>query len=245
MGQKSLQSFMRRWHKRLALVIGIQFLAWTLGGAYFAWFHIDNVRGKLEQRPNQAPITTPLTQQKLLSINELSPKVQLERIESVELLQWRGRWVYWFKQDRDNSQLIDAQSGEALSPISKQMAIAIAKDDFAHDSPVLSSLRLTEAIDEYKGPLPAYQISFDHHKGSKLYVHENSGRITARRNWVWRGFDFLWMLHIVDFDERKDFNNWALKILSILGLITLASGYGLWFMTSVRWRRLRMKLLGP
>lgn len=243
MGQKALQSFMRRWHKRLALVIGLQFLAWTLGGAYFAWFHIDNVRGKLEQRPSQAPAA--LSQQALLSIGDLRSQVQLENVFSVELRQWQGHWVYWYKQDRHASRLIDAQTGEALSPITEQTAIAIAKSDFAHDSPVLSSLRLTQSNDEYKGPLPAYQIRFDHSKRSTIYVHENSGQVTARRNWVWRGFDFLWMLHIVDFEERKDFNNWALRILSILGLITLASGYGLWFMTSIRWRRIRMKILGP
>lgn len=248
MGQRTLQSFMRRWHRRLAIVIGLQFFAWTLGGAYFAWFHIDNVRGQYERKAASAQIpfeSGSLDNKPLLAISEIAPKVQLDKIHSVELIHWRGQWTYWFKQDRNQSQLIHAQSADVLSPIDEATAIAIAKEDFVHDSPVLNVIRLTEHNGEYKGPLPAYQISFDHSKNSHLYVHENSGKVTARRNWVWRGFDFLWMLHILDFDERKDFNNWALKVLSILGLITIFSGYGLWFMTSLRWRSLRMKILGP
>ncbi|MBB6522857.1 hypothetical protein [Pseudoteredinibacter isoporae] len=248
MGQRALQSFMRRWHRRLAIVIGLQFLAWTLGGAYFAWFHIDNVRGQYERKagPSKIPLNqSALGDKPLLTISELSPAVKLDAIHSVELINWRGQWAYWFKQDRNQSQLIHAQTGALLSPIDETAAIAIAQEDFAHDSPVLEVNRLSEHNGEYKGPLPAYQVKFDHPKNSHLYVHENSGRVTARRNWVWRGFDFLWMLHILDFNERENFNNWALRVLSILGLITLFSGYGLWFLTSLRWRSLRMRILGP
>ncbi|GAA6152458.1 hypothetical protein [Pseudoteredinibacter isoporae] len=248
MGQKTLQSFMRRWHRRLAIVIGLQFLAWTLGGAYFAWFHIDNVRGQYERNvsPAKASLRSgSLAGKSLLPIDELSNKVQLKAIHTVELIHWRGQWAYWFKQDRDQSRLINAQTGAQLSPVSEDTAVAIAQDDFAHASPVLAVTRLEAHNNEYKGPLPAYQVTFDHPKKTNLYVHENSGRVTARRNWVWRGFDFLWMLHILDFNAREDFNNWALRILSILGLITLFSGYGLWFLTSMRWRNLRMKILGP
>ncbi|WP_299776068.1 PepSY domain-containing protein [uncultured Pseudoteredinibacter sp.] len=243
MGQKTLQSFMRRWHRRLAIVIGLQFFAWTLGGAYFAWFHIDNVRGQYDVKPK--PEAKALDTESLLAITELKQKVDLAAIHSVELIQWRGRWVYWFKHDSHQSRLVEASTGQLLSPISSATAEAIAKDDFAHNSPILSTVLLQQHNSEYKGPLPAFQISFDHPKQSKLYVHANSGRVTARRNWIWRGFDFLWMLHIMDFEEREDFNNWLLKLMSILGLVTLASGYGLWFLTSQRFRRFRMKLLGP
>lgn len=37
----------------------------------------------------------------------------------------------------------------------------------------------------------------------------------------WRVFDFLWMLHIIDFDSRDDFNHPLLQIASALETSTL------------------------
>lgn len=80
--------------------------------------------------------------------------------------------------------------------------------------------------------LPAWKVSFSNWKKSALYVSANEGRVISRRSTIWRAFDFLWMLHIADFDERTDFNNWLLRILSILGLVTVLSGYMLFYFTT-------------
>lgn len=45
LSRNQLQNFARRWHRRLGVIVGIQFLFWTISGTYFAWFHIENVRG--------------------------------------------------------------------------------------------------------------------------------------------------------------------------------------------------------
>jgi len=42
----------------------------------------------------------------------------------------------------------------------------------------------------------------------------------------------MWMLHILDFNERENINNWLLRILSLLGMLTVLSGYFLWLLTS-------------
>jgi len=46
----------------------------------------------------------------------------------------------------------------------------------------------------------------------------------ARRNDDWRFFDFFWMLHIMDYEERENFNNPLLITASIFALVTVLAG---------------------
>ena len=93
---------------------------------------------------------------------------------------------------------------------------------------------------EYRGgPLPAYRVEMDHPTGARLYVAADSGRVTARRNDRWRLFDLFWMLHIMDYGDRDDFNTWWLQVVAGLGVLTVVSGFVLLAMTSPRLRRRR------
>jgi len=51
--------------------------------------------------------------------------------------------------------------------------------------------------------------------------------LVARRHQLWRWFDFLWMLHIMDYDQRIDANNLLLRISASLALLFSLSGAGL------------------
>jgi hypothetical protein len=39
------------------------------------------------------------------------------------------------------------------------------------------------------------------------------------------------MLHVMDYQNRDNINNWLLRIFSVIGLITLASGFLLFGLT--------------
>lgn len=45
MKKRILLRITRKWHRYLGFFLGIQFLMWTLGGLYFSWTNIDNIRG--------------------------------------------------------------------------------------------------------------------------------------------------------------------------------------------------------
>ncbi len=68
-----------------------------------------------------------------------------------------------------------------------------------------------------------------------VYVDPRSGDITAIRNTAWRIWDFLWMLHIMDYDDRADIGTWLLKLFSVLALLTALAGIVLY--TLIPWRR--------
>jgi uncharacterized iron-regulated membrane protein len=86
---------------------------------------------------------------------------------------------------------------------------------------------------------PVWKVSFAQPESLNLYLDPWTGEILARRTDRWRIFDFFWMLHIMDFDAREDFNHPLLQISAALGLVIALSGVGLWAITSPILRRRR------
>ena len=68
------------------------------------------------------------------------------------------------------------------------------------------------------------------------YVDAVSGDFQRIRHTQWRWFDFLWMTHTMDYQGRDNFNTLLLRGFSLLGLITVLSGFALAFVTST-WQR--------
>jgi hypothetical protein len=58
----------------------------------------------------------------------------------------------------------------------------------------------------------------------------------TRRHRLWRWFDFLWTLHIMDYVEREDMNNGLLRVSTVLGVVTTLSGVWLLFFSFRRAR---------
>jgi len=234
----------RRIHRYLGLVIGVQLFLWTLSGAYFSWNSIQSVRGEDLIRE---PAEIDLRKFQLVHCGEVLNKISPDQsVESVVLRTMLDRPVYelvCLSDDRSSSLIFDAETGAQISPITGELAGAIAQRDFALDVDVRSTERLTSVGPhaEYRGKeLPAYRVELDHPSGVAIYVSEQRGVVTARRNSTWRVFDFFWMLHTMDYQGRDNFNQWLLKAISIFGLVTVVSGFGLWFKTS-RWFRKRQQ----
>ena len=95
---------------------------------------------------------------------------------------------------------------------------------------------------EYRGRyFPVWKVSFDEPESLSLYLEPWTGEFLARRTSRWRVFDFLWMLHIMDFDTRDDFNHPLLQAASLLGLIIALSGVIFWAMTTSLFRKKRLR----
>ena len=86
-------------------------------------------------------------------------------------------------------------------------------------------------------PLPLWQVRFEQPESLSLYLDPWTGEIVARRTDRWRVFDFLWMLHIMDFEARDDFNHPLLQVAAFLGLVVALGGVVLWALTTPLFRR--------
>lgn len=215
------------FHKWITLIIGIQIVLWIAGGVVMSFFDIEKVRGSHNVRENQP---------KLISADAglVSPSIALEKA-GVSAKRITTRFmletpVYEVTTDDGKTIILDGRTGETLSPIDETLAVSLAKEDFAGDDDIVSTELLETTGYEYRGgPLPVWQVVFADSDNTHIYIPADLGRVAARRNGTWRLFDFFWMLHIMDYDERDDFNTPLLLIASVIALFGVLSGIGLYF----------------
>ena len=82
--------------------------------------------------------------------------------------------------------------------------------------------------------LPAWRVRLGDEAGTVVWVDARTAQITARRNDLWRWYDFLWSLHIMDWRERESFHHPLLIIAAALAAIAVASGTTLWIVRLAR-----------
>lgn len=177
------------------------------------------------------------------SIQELKASTTVDSIHSIQLISVVGKPLYQILYFSGHTgdvhhhvhyKLADATTGQLRGPLTKDEAVAIAKD-YVVSSANLKEVTLVENTDGYheyrERPLPAYAIAFEN-PDCTVYISSERGTFQTIRHDQWRAFDFLWMFHTMDYESRDDINNWLLRIFSIFGLLTVLSGFVLYFISS-------------
>ena len=220
----------RKAHRYLGIFIGIQFIMWTVSGLYFSWTDLDEIHG--DHFKKEKPIHSAFSE--LRSPTNLDPDL---KVTSVKLQEISGEPYYYINDEI----LMDARSGEKIKEINKKQALDIASRYMKNDLEVSGIKRITETgkHHEYRERLlPAYVISYKTDENLKAYVGALTGNFNTVRHRDWRWFDFLWMTHTMDYEGRDDFNNLLLRAFSLLGLITVLSGFLLWYVSSPTVRKI-------
>lgn len=209
-------------HKWLALIVGVQMLFWVASGLFFALYPIERVRS--EHRIAEAEqagldvsaLRAPLELATLLP--EAPTRISYERGvlgEALAIAEFAARKPI----------LISLADGRVLSPLDEAAATRIARAYVAAAPAVRQARLVTEESPEYRAALPAWRIAFDDAEGLAVYVAADTGRVTARRSNLWRTYDALWALHIMDWRDHENFNNGLLIIASITSLIVVLAGF--------------------
>jgi len=211
-----------RVHKWLALIVGIQIVLWIAGGAVMSILPIERVRGE-HNIAEPAPIH--LDPSAMISTQEAVDAASLDaEIVELRVQAWQDQPVYNVIAADGASALVDAVTGERLTPISEKTAIDIAVADYAGDPDLAAVEYFEDPTWEYRRTGPAWRVSFADGQGTRIYVSPGTGLVMARRNDTWRLFDFFWMFHIMDYEERENFNNPLLITASVFGLMTVLAG---------------------
>ena len=209
-------------HKWLALALAIPFLFWFVSGLFFAIAPIEQVRSEhmvSEQPP--VPISMADAAAGLQRIHAAGAQPG-EKIEFRSLL---GQPVAVITAAGARPRLYELSSGRQVSPIPAALATRIAETDHAGDQRAANVTLVEEESTEYRGALPAWRVDFDDGASRALYVAADTGAVGARRSTLWRTFDFLWSLHIMDFKNHEDFNTPLLIIATAFGLIVIVTGF--------------------
>lgn len=218
----------RKYHKWLALVVGVQLLVWTATGLFFAIIPIEQIRSEhlvsnRDQVPLPASVIDSLSQELGLSKDALAGDVSQLRLQMLA-----GQPVlHIYKSESEDPGPVVVKLGSSAdeATLPKDKVIDLASDDYAGDGNVKQAtlIRQNPPI-EYRGPLPVWQVVFSQPSGYAVYISPHTGRILGRRSNMWRVYDFLWALHIMDYSEREDFNHPLLILAAGLGVATSLTG---------------------
>ncbi|MEZ5345567.1 MAG: hypothetical protein R2681_08440 [Pyrinomonadaceae bacterium] len=246
MKKRSYKFYIRKSHRYLGIFIGVQFLFWTLGGLYFSWTDINEIRGDLlrKETPEIDLASGLISPDRVLE--EIKTSGGVAKVENMRVVQVFGLPFYEFtvrgSDGNKRMMLADVTRGKIRPPVSKVEARQIADQSLAKPLNFTHSEYLTKENvsrhHEYREkPLPAWAITYEN--GLTVYLGAENGQIEAFRTNKWRVFDFLWMMHTMDFAGRDNINNYLLRGFSILGIATILSGFALFFASSRLLKRKR------
>lgn len=223
----SLQSL----HKWLGLFVGLQLFVWMLSGLTFNLLSPQAVSGRaLVNPPKNLSISMP----------EANFDLVVKRFPnalSISLAYLSNQMVYLVKQP-------DAQvmlSTITLEPVMLNQALIsqLAKAHYNGDGELLRVVEQTQRTTENRRfKLPVWQAEFSDEQHSSLYFDGVSGAYVGIRGDTWRIFDFMWMLHMMDYSERSSFNHPLIILVASGGLFLGLSGFILLFY-SISWRDFR------
>lgn len=221
-------------HRWISLLTFVQLVAWTVSGSFFVLVPIERVRGTGVPGAHEAMFDEHLATIAPASALAVAGADGMRGATQVELRPGREGALYYVVRAGEKTLRLDARTG-ARAPVEKAEAEATARRDQPGSPEIVSVERVEELRTEYRGkPLPAWRVLLGDDKGTAVYVDATTGEVTARRNDLWRTYDWLWSLHIMDYKERESFNHPLIMAAALLAVATVLSGATLWVMRFAR-----------
>lgn len=216
----------RKVHQWFALITALQMLIWLMSGLYMVMMDIDFIRGEQLVKP-----TTPT---QITSLGYSFTQLLEDHPDALQpqLIFTASHAFYQFKLGGQTI-VINAQDGTPLPAIAQQDIIAKAQSLYSGQGKIINAHRLDTDLPAEISPklAPVWQVNFDDFAHTSLYFSAISGELVSKRHNYWRIFDFMWMLHIMDYDEREDIHNRFLRILAMLGVLTASFGLALTYVS--------------
>ena len=211
--------WIRKLHKWVGLIIALQFVIWMASGLMMSLLDRDTVNKKVDNA-HEPKVWPP----GMLAPSQVVAAAR-RPVQTIDTFWLQDRPVYRLT-NKSTAWLANAADGRRVH-VDAATAGAIAAADYAGDGtsgkPEWMEVATLE-VRTHEGPI--WRVPFDDGDGTTLYVSGQDGRILERRNANWRLRDIVWMLHIMDYTGRQNFNNPL--------VITAASG-GMWIALSGFW----------
>jgi uncharacterized iron-regulated membrane protein len=223
--------FLRKLHKWLGLVIGLQVVLWAASGLIFAWLDHDAVDAEGSVRTVEPTVlsSTMVKTEPATWLGDYSPQ-DLYDVRAVLLA---DRWV-WRVELRDRVELRSVADGARLN-VDEAWLRRLALERYAGSGRLIGATLQTEPDTASRASGPVWQAQFDDAQRTALYFAADDGHFIAARTATWRLYDFFWMLHTMDYVGRDNFNNpliitigMATLWLSISGIVLLGRSFR-WF----------------
>lgn len=230
----------RTLHNWLGLILVVQITLWFLSGLVMAILPIEQVRGEhLRQTAAVQWQQASVSPQQVLQQHSAHASLSLSQRLAWQNNQLSALPVYLVEEGNSLSRY-SAVDGEPLESLSEQNIRQLALAQYSGDSEIVAATllqQLPQEVQHLKAPL--WQLQFNDSEHSRFYLDPATGAVTRVRTDSWRLFDFLWMLHIMDYQDRSNFNNPLLISFSAAALLFTLSGIVL------LWQRFRPRKRRP
>jgi hypothetical protein len=210
----------RKFHKWLMLFVGVQFVIWSITGAYMVLFDIDYIHGDSLVINHQIKIAPNTIHYSLKS--RLNDYPQAKQISVGTFI---NQNVYRFSVV-GKKLLINATSGQLLSPIDKQTGQAAARHYYSGAGQISETELLVDNPPFELSPraLPAWRINFDDFGSPSIYVSAQTGQLVGKRHEFWRLFDWMFRFHIMDYGEAEEIDNMLLFWITLVAILACIFG---------------------
>ncbi|PHR51157.1 MAG: hypothetical protein COA47_18225, partial [Robiginitomaculum sp.] len=146
--------------------------------------------------------------------------------ESLALESFAGEPV-WRMKAGPKIALVSAKTGQSLLPLNEAQIRALALSDYIGSGQIVEMKQVAAGPVEVRHRSDLWRIEFNQPKHYTLWVDPAEGRVIAHRSRLWRFYDFFWMLHIMDYQERDDFNHPLLIFFAASAFLFALSGIAL------------------
>lgn len=213
----------RKAHKWLGLFLGLQVVVWSLSGLYMTVVHIDTIHGDhlVRQAATPAIYAGALQDPLALAVRENATGIRLA---------WVDKRPIYVAEGPTGERAYSAISAAPLEPPSERTIRNLASSYYTGSEPIATTELITEVPGEIRGRKPPlWRVEFDHWNRPTFYLSPLTGELLSRRHELWRVFDVVWMLHIMDYDERENVNNPLLRAFTWGAVLMALSGIWLLF----------------
>ncbi len=209
------------WHIWLGWLIGVPLILWTASGLFMVVRPIEEVRG--EHLRAEAQDKAMAYENIIMFVNNG------DAVKNARLISQGGSMVWIVRYAGGATARYDAVTGKAMARINKDAA-RLAADNLYKPAEKIESVRYFSAKNspaDLRREKASWQVQFA--DGTNVYIDALTGETLAVRTRLWRAFDFMWGLHIMDLQTREDTHHPILIGSAILALFGSILGFVMLF----------------
>jgi Na+-transporting NADH:ubiquinone oxidoreductase subunit F len=217
---------LKKLHKWLSLLVGLQLLIWLGTGLYFNLMDHEKASGnQFRQRPAIAQVDISRLVEPKLVLSKSKRSVALKQISLLAkpyylLTHKKGLYSHF----RNNYSLVDAYTGESVL-IDEVMATKLAQSSYKGQGIIKSAIKLSPPYDDIpREQNHVWQINYADYINTSVYIDAGSGRVIKHSNDDKRFTDLFFMLHFMDYGSEGSFNNVQNIVFAIFTLFFSLTG---------------------
>lgn len=219
--------FLKKLHKWLSLLVGLQLLVWLGTGLYFNLMDHQKASGnQYKQTPVVAQVDINRLVEPQLVLSQTKQVVSIKQISLLEhpyylLTHNKGLYSHF---DNDYS-LVDAYTAEPVV-IDETMVRKLAQSSYNGKGVIKNAVKLSPPYEDIlREQNEVWQVNYADYIQTSVYIDAGSGRIIKHSNDDKRFVDIFFMLHFMDYGTEGSFNNVQIILFSIFTLFFSLTGF--------------------